>query len=179
MRRITARTLALLGLWGAVTAAAQTAAPTPAAKPCSAPEFRQLDFWVGEWEVRTTDGGQPAGRSRIERILGGCVVAENWTGQTKTGTYEGKSFNMYRADLQQWEQVWVDEQGTFAVFRGVWRDGALRYEREEGGKPGTKSRMTFFALPAGTVRQLGESSSDGGKTWKSTFDLTYRRKARG
>lgn len=176
MRMSPTRALALFGLSCTVTAAAQAPAPTPAAKPCSSPESRQLDFWVGEWDVRTTDGGQEAGKSRVERILGGCVVAENWTGRTRTGTYEGKSFNTYRADLRQWEQVWVDELGTFAVFRGVWRDGALRYEQEEGGKPGMTSRMTFFALPTGTVRQLGESSSDGGKTWKATFDLTYRRK---
>ena len=27
------------------------AAPAPKPKPCTAPEFRQFDFWVGTWDV--------------------------------------------------------------------------------------------------------------------------------
>jgi len=49
------------------------------ARPCAyAKENRQFDFWVGEWDVSTTQGSVPAGTSRIELILGDCVVLENW-----------------------------------------------------------------------------------------------------
>jgi hypothetical protein len=37
-------------------------------------------------------------------------------------------------------------------------------------------KMTFFRLPDGSVRQLGERSTDDGKTWSVTFDLLYRKK---
>jgi hypothetical protein len=37
-------------------------------------------------------------------------------------------------------------------------------------------RMTFTKLDNDKVRQFGESSTDGGKTWKTNFDLEYRRK---
>jgi len=34
-------------------------------KPCaSTPENRQFDFWLGEWNVQTTQGGVPAGHSK-------------------------------------------------------------------------------------------------------------------
>jgi tetratricopeptide (TPR) repeat protein len=48
------------------------------AKPCAYnPLNRQFDFWVGEWDVVTAEGANPAGSSRIELILGDCVIQEN------------------------------------------------------------------------------------------------------
>src|SRR5712692_8138415 len=47
--------------------------------PCGAPEYRQLDFWVGEWEVRGPLG-RHLGDSRVQQILRDCVVFENWSG---------------------------------------------------------------------------------------------------
>ena len=55
--------------------------------PCSAPEYRQLDFWIGEWDVLNPKG-DTVGRSRIERIEGGCAILENYL--TAQG-YLGKS----------------------------------------------------------------------------------------
>jgi hypothetical protein len=37
-------------------------------------------------------------------------------------------------------------------------------------------RMTFHNLGPDKVRQHGENSNDGGKTWTTSFDLEYRRK---
>ena len=37
-------------------------------------------------------------------------------------------------------------------------------------------RLTFFPVSANEVRQLGEASADGGKTWKTQYDLYYHRK---
>ena len=36
--------------------------------------------------------------------------------------------------------------------------------------------MTFFNQSPNQVRQLGHVSTDGGKTWTVSFDLTYVRK---
>ena len=44
-----------------------------------------------------------------------------------------------------------------------------------GKAPATEMRLTFTPLNSNTVRQLGESSSDGGATWKTTYDLMYHR----
>jgi hypothetical protein len=38
-------------------------------------------------------------------------------------------------------------------------------------------RLTFYNLGKDKVRQQGESSNDGGKTWKTSYDLEYRRKS--
>jgi hypothetical protein len=37
-------------------------------------------------------------------------------------------------------------------------------------------RMTFTPIDSATVRQFGETSTDGGKTWTTGYDLFYHRK---
>src|SRR3712207_1307780 len=69
------------------------------ARPCrDSQEYRQLDFWVGEWEVLGPKG-KTVGASSVQLILGDCVVFENWTG---AGGYTGKSFNLYDARTRKW-----------------------------------------------------------------------------
>ncbi|RYY71217.1 MAG: hypothetical protein EOO13_03870 [Chitinophagaceae bacterium] len=74
--------------------------------PCSAePVYRQLDFWVGEWEVFATNGSK-AGDSKISLILDSCIILEEWISvQPGKGLrYAGKSFNSYNASSKQWQQ---------------------------------------------------------------------------
>jgi hypothetical protein len=37
-------------------------------------------------------------------------------------------------------------------------------------------KLTFTRIDENRVRQLGENSSDGGKTWTVAYDLLYVRK---
>jgi tetratricopeptide (TPR) repeat protein len=144
-----------------------------AANPCKAsPEFRQFDFWIGEWDARNPQG-VTVGSSSIQLILGSCVIFENWS----TPVSNGKSFNVYNAADKKWHQTYVDDKNTFAHYIGELKDGKMVYVAENitNGKK-TLARMTFSKLPTGEVRQFGENSDDDGKTWTPTFDLTYSRK---
>jgi tetratricopeptide (TPR) repeat protein len=144
-----------------------------AVEPCrAAPEFRQFDFWIGEWSVKDPKGNT-AGTSSIQLILGSCVIFENWTGAGSIG----KSFNIYDVNDKKWHQTWTDDRGTFTHYIGSFTGGkmVLVANQPAGGKPGL-ARMTFSRLPGGDVRQHGESSSDAGKTWTTTFDLVYSKR---
>lgn len=56
-----------------------TATPANRPKPCTTrPEYRQFDFWIGEWDVQA--GGNQAGTNSVQLILGDCVIFENWIG---------------------------------------------------------------------------------------------------
>jgi tetratricopeptide (TPR) repeat protein len=147
-------------------------------KPCvDTPENRQFDFWVGEWNVETTQGGVPAGQSKIELILGDCVVQENW--QSDGNPYSGKSYNMYNAALKRWEQYWVDNSAGNIFFYGGLKDGVMDYWTDDIPQPGgppLKRHLQFFKLGPDTVRQFSQGSTDGGKTWKPEYDFTYIRK---
>ncbi|MCA1634380.1 MAG: hypothetical protein LC802_11975 [Acidobacteria bacterium] len=155
------------------TTTTQTAsAPT---QPCRASaEYRQLDFWVGEWEVQGPKG-KTVGASSVQLILSDCVVFENWTGGSG---YSGKSFNFYDAKAHKWKQFWVDDRGGSLEFTGEFKDGAMRYtglSTAQDGKP-VMDRLTFFPLAEGRVRQLWQQSADEGRTWKTVFDGTYIKK---
>lgn len=157
--------LALILLCGCATTQQP---PTPTPPPCSAPEHRQFDFWIGEWEV-TLPGGNTAGHNRIESIERGCVLAEYWTG-AKGGT--GRSYNVYDAAGQRWHQTWVDASGTLLLLDGGLRDGKMVLEGKSGD---THNRITWTPLPDGSVTQVWESSKDG-KSWTTVFDGLYRKK---
>lgn len=146
--------------------------------PCAfAPENRQFDFWLGEWNVSTTQGSVPAGQSKIEAILAGCVILENW--QSSGNPYAGKSYNTYNAALKRWEQYWVDNSGGNIFFYGGLKDGAMDYWTDDIPQAdGTKLRrhLRFFKLGPDKVRQFSQGSTDGGKTWRVEYDFTYDRK---
>ena len=147
------------------------------ATPCaSEPKARQLDFWVGEWNVTGPQG--PAGTSSVQLILGSCVVFENWMGRMGD---EGKSFNIYNAPTDEWQQYWVTDraQASNLFTQGVYADGKLQYRHSEFKGPDGKAylrRLTFFNLDADNVRQLSERSNDGGSTWSTEYDLHYTRR---
>jgi len=148
------------------------------AAPCEDPEFKQFDFWVGDWDVTSTADGVPRGTSHISREMGGCVIWENWT-STGSG-YFGKSYNTYNVNLKQWEQYWVDNGAGVMFFRGNLKDGVMDYWTDDVPQPnGQKLRrhLQFFNLSADKVRQFSQGSTDGGKTWNVEYDLTYRRQA--
>lgn len=146
----------------------------PPANPCGAkPEYRQFDFWIGEWEV--TVNGNRAGINSVQLILGKCVIFENWTGARGM---TGKSFNVYNAAKGKWQQTWVDSQGNVLELHGEFKDGAMRFTGETPNRNGgrTLHKLNFFPLEGGRVRQLWESSQDDGKTWSTVFDGLYVRK---
>lgn len=139
------------------------------ANPCEhTPENRQFDFWIGEWDVQTTTG-HPAGTSKVERILNGCALLENWS-----GTGDGKSLNIYNANRKQWQQFWVDSGGEVHEYAGGLVNGEMRFEGPAFDHEGkrTMRRMTFTRLDGGRVKQKGEVSEDG-TTWSPEYELIY------
>jgi hypothetical protein len=146
---------------------------TPAAPPgCKAAEHRQLDFWVGNWDV--TMRGRPAGTNVVTLEEGGCLVHEHWTG-AQGGT--GQSFNFYNREDGEWHQVWVASSGNVLDLAGHYADGTLTYLGASRQPDGTtlRHRLSFHANPDGTVRQLWETSPDDGATWAVSFDGLYTK----
>lgn len=159
-----------MAVLGSGSASAQTT-PPPA---CAAPEYRQFDFWKGEWDV--TAQGKPAGHSRIEAILGGCAILENWRG---TSGNEGKSLNTWNASARRWEQYWVDGSGTPLHLTGGLVEGRMVLSGQQPQpNPQTgltqRERISWTPNGDGSVRQLWETSNDDGKTWAVSFDGLYR-----
>ncbi len=140
---------------------------------CTGPEYRQFDFWVGEWEVRTPKGTL-AGTNRIEKILDGCVLRESWTGSRGM---RGTSLNMYSAADRQWHQTWMDSNGLLLVMSGGLENGRMVLAGETRSADGGTllNRITWEKLEDARVRQHWETSADSGRTWQDAFVGLYRR----
>jgi hypothetical protein len=165
----------LLGICSLIFAEAQQ---PPAGRPCANnPVYRFFAFWIGDWEA-FGPGNKKAGDSKIELILDSCVILENWT-STAQG-YAGKSMNTFNMQTGMWQQTWIDNKGGMTEYvNSKWEKNKMIFAtRNEKQKDGTfkMMRMTFTRLSDDKVRQFGESSVDEGKTWKTDFDLEYRRK---
>ncbi len=134
---------------------------------------RQFDFWIGRWDVFLPDGSK-AGENVVESIAGGCALQESWTGR---GGVTGRSLNIHDVRDGRWYQTWVDSSGERLELSGTYRDGRMVLASAVGevGKPGDRSvqRITWSTNPDGSVRQLWESSDDGGATYRVAFDGKY------
>ena len=181
----------LLPLMTAPTQAPQPAPPAPKPFDCTAPEHRQFDFWVGEWDVvpnpetRSANAPPPQpGRKPalnvIQKAHDGCVIIENWNdGQGGTG----QSFNLYDRVTQRWRQTWVDNRGGLHEYWGGLKDGSMAYVGDVSVGPAVRfagkrtMRVTFMPLGPDRLRQFAESlNSDG--TWIVNYDLIYTRRVK-
>jgi hypothetical protein len=138
--------------------------PPPPPPACTAPEFRQFDFWLGEWTVRKPDG-TVVGSSKITRASEGCALREDWT--SARGQH-GTSINYYDPQTKHWHQHWVGGDGTILHLEGGLSDGAMLLSD-------ATSRLTWTRLPGERVRQEWTRSDDGGTTWKPIFVGLYER----
>ncbi|HLJ73826.1 MAG TPA: hypothetical protein VKU62_04530 [Thermoanaerobaculia bacterium] len=138
------------------------------AHPClNAPEFRQFDYWLGEWDVEI--GGQKAAKSSIQLILDDCVIFENYSSAIG---YAGKSFSIYDAAHKKWEQRYVDTGGAFHQWSGGLENGVMTFRWDHDG---SFNRMTYTKEGPDRVRQVLETSTDG-KSWTKTYDGLYIRR---
>lgn len=139
------------------------------ATPCIAPAYRQFDFWVGDWDVFEIDSQTKSAHVRVDRVLDGCVLREQYEDSTE---HKGESFSIYDASRKVWHQSWVTNRGEMLII-----EGALQHdEMVLSGMDHAKSalvRATWKPIKEG-VRETAMLSTDQGKTWKLWFDLLFR-----
>lgn len=177
LRRCAATLVCVVALAASTATAVGQEGAAPAsdavAERCNGPEFRQFDFWMGEWEVRDAEG-EIVGHNTITRVARGCGLLENWQGATGG---RGVSINTYDADRGRWTQRWVGAGST------LWLEGGLEDGRMvlAGTRPRSTprgdvlDRITWTPLADGRVRQLWEVSPDGGESWRAIFEGFYTR----
>ncbi len=142
--------------------------------PCTADEFRQFDFWIGDWDVENPQG-QVVGHNLISNSLDGCLVLEEWESQSG---HKGLSLNYFDDVDETWTQIFRDNTGRIANWpnlEGTFRNGSMILESDPDLP--SRSRWTWTRITTGKVRQMAEASTDGGKTWTVTWDSYYVRRS--
>jgi hypothetical protein len=172
MRTIPTLTAALL-LGSLSMPDAVRAEPVKSVK-CGSPEFRQFDFWAGDWDTYDLDAPDKiVARNRVEIILDGCALREVYD---QSDGLHGESLNIWDPARKVWHQTWVTNHGQLLVLEGRMRGDRMILEGSQptaAGRPG-RLRATWQPRKDG-VRETAELSTDGGKTWKPLFDIVFRR----
>lgn len=155
------------------SAAAQEPAQPP---PCAAPEFRQMDFWLGTWDAYyAEEAAEPGGRNVITRAYGGCVIQEDFNGGPQAQGLVGQSVSTYHVQSARWRQTWVDNQGGYFALVGGPDGGdfVLVSYRLSDNVP--VQRMLFTNITPRSFTWRWQSSADGGATWADAWVIWYRR----
>lgn len=139
-----------------------------------------FDFWLGTWDLtwEDADGTTASGTNRIERVLDGKVIKENFVAHS--GAYEGfkgKSYSVYNFRTDQWKQTWVDNNGDYLDFKGEF-EGDKRMFMRKGINPQREEilqRMVFYDITQNSLTWDWEISEDGGETWQLRWRIFYKR----
>ncbi len=133
----------------------------------------QFDFWIGEWNLSWGDTAK--GYNRVEKILGGKVVQENFSG-LDSAPLRGTSVSVYDKHADIWRQTWVDNQGGYLDFSGRYKNGKMVLSRE-AHRDGQRflQRMVWYNIKHKTFDWNWERSDDNGKTWKVMWQIHYVR----
>jgi hypothetical protein len=154
---------------------------TSPATPCSEPQQKQFEFWVGEWDLTwpgKTQGETGRGSNSIKRTLDGCVVQESFSGGDSM-SLRGMSVSTYDVRARKWRQTWVDNEGGYLDFVGEFAGGQMTLAREGVRPDGSQvlQRMVWKNITAQELDWSWERSLDGGKTWQVVWPIHYKRKA--
>lgn len=120
-----------LGMASAGHGGRDLSAQTTPPAPCAAPAYHQFDFWIGDWDVFDTGGSTKVAHARIDSILGGCVLREDYHG---ADGHKGQSFTIYDASRNIWHQTWVTNRGELLEIEGQIRGRRHGAEGKESAR---------------------------------------------
>ena len=146
---------------------------------CTTPEYRQFDFWVGDWDVFESAGVTKAAHVRVGTILGGCIVYEQYEDPTtlRSGHDDAKTVaaldTEYQAavkanDAQTMDRILADDfvlvTGTGKTYTKAdllaeARSGRVTYERQED----TEQTVRIWQDVAVVTAKLWEKGNKQGK----------------
>ncbi len=140
---------------------------------CCTENHAAFDFWIGSWNV-TDRAGAKVGTNRIEKLQDDCMLQENWIG---TSGSTGTSTNFFNSQSKQWEQLWVDNQGTYLKLKGNRKGNQMIlssdvFTHTDGNE--YINRITWTINEDRTVRQLWEILREG-KVVNVLFDGLYTK----
>ena len=138
------------------------------------PPERQLDFWLGDWDVTWGDGQR--GGNHVVRILDGRAIQESFDGNPSV-PFRGMSLSVYVEKLGRWRQTWVDSDGDYWAFEGGAEGEKMILATDDiaTGQP-IVLRMIFHNIQQDGLDWRWEKPVDGGRVWEVRWEIHYRRR---
>ena len=142
-------------------------------KPCSAEQFSQFDFWIGDWMLTWSDTLH--GTNSITKEFNDCVIYEHFDGNPGA-KFKGMSVSTFNMNTKMWHQTWVDDQGGYLDFKGgMVADSMILTRSFEKQGSTIFQRMVWFDITGESFSWNWERSVDN-KNWKVAWAIEYKRK---
>jgi hypothetical protein len=141
---------------------------------CSTGASRQLDYWLGNWNV-VSPGSDYKGISTVSLSMDKCLLTENWDNGKG---HLGRDLFAYSPDDKTWYGMFVDNEGRVHVFTdGKVDQGSAVFHGPSRSETGgaVLNRITIRRLSPVKVERTWEKSTDNGRTWNTVFQGDYTR----
>jgi hypothetical protein len=116
---------------------------------------------------------------RAEEVLGGCAFVDYVEGDFGAGPMKGMGSRFWDPATDEWVITWLSTAapGQMGTWRGTF-DGSGRGEflQEAETPDGTVlSRISWYDLGKDSAGWDHAVSVDGGETWRTTWEMRFRR----
>ncbi|MBN8696214.1 MAG: hypothetical protein J0L87_06765 [Bacteroidetes bacterium] len=142
---------------------------------CCTIEYKQFDFWIGEWDVFNQQGNK-VGTNVIVPMQDSCLIQENWSSTNETGT----SYTFYNKIDSTWNQIYIDNLGTTLQLKGSFKNNkmVLKSEKIKSTKANFYyiNKITWEKDSSGNVSQKWEIIDEKESVIQVVFDGIYKRK---
>ena len=144
-------------------------------EPARNPELEALDVLVGEWSLEATHPAYPStvvpGRATFEWLEGRQFLIQR-SRSDHPDFPDSISVIGTAADSEQLSVHYFDSRGVQRIYGMSMSDGVWKLWRD--GEPFSQRFKGTFSEDGRTIAGRWEIAEDG-KTWKTDFDLTYRK----
>jgi len=171
--------LSALAVGTSLSTAAYSQSTTPTPPPaCSSEEFRQLDFWVGDWHASwdNGDGTTGTGENHITGDeFGDCVIYERFS----TDNFVGMSVSTFHVGPNVWRQSWVDNAGSYyALVGGPAEEGDgydFMVENTRIAETAPYRRMIWQDVTEDSFVWRWQGRTDAAEDWADLWVINYTR----
>ncbi len=161
------------------------ALPAPGPHPSLESQARLFDRFVGTWDFDCTLWAADGSVTRFPGewifgwVLDGRAMQDVWIGHLKSRRPGergvGTSVRFYDAQAGLWRVVWVaPRSGNVLTLKGGAQGERIVLEGPD--RDGSALRWSFNEIQADSFLWRGETSADGGQTWRVEQEMRLRRR---
>lgn len=142
---------------------------------CCDSEYKQFDFWLGDWDVYNKKGVK-VGSNKIISLQDSCLIQENWTSTGQTGT----SYNYFNKIDSTWNQVYIDNLGSVLELKGRFFNNTMILKSKLLKSVKTNyyyyNKITWKKINENEVSQVWEIVTEKENVINVVFYGIYKRK---
>ncbi|MCL8013408.1 hypothetical protein [Streptomyces sp. AS02] len=150
-------------------------------QPTPHPAMRQLEVFVGEWDLWAADRTVGPIRTDFAWLEGGAFLAQHADIDPDTSLpgdwathapFPTVTLIGYDDTAEEFTVLYADGRSVSRIYQGSFTDRTWRQWRSA---PGFHQRLTVTISPDGTTAEGRWEQSADGEEWTTDFDVTYVR----